>query len=75
MLDVTLRAPNRIDLDLSGKLDAEQMRAGLDALLEHAAGIEHGTILYRITDLKVPSLGSLMVELSRLPELFGSWWR
>ena len=71
MLTVTLRAPNRIDLEIRGKIDSEAMRDGLDALLAHAAGIEQGRMLYRITELKLPSLGSLMVELSRLPELFG----
>ena len=71
MLNVTMPAANRVDIELSGTLDAETMRQGLDDLVAKSEGVIHGRMLYRITDFSFPSLGALGVELQRLPKLFG----
>ena len=60
---------NRIDIDFSGKLDSQAMRAALDDLLFKSEGISHGRMLYRIGDFDLPTLGAVGVELSRLPQL------
>lgn len=70
MLTITKLAPNRVDIDLSGGIDAEIMTAGLDDLIAKSEGVENGRMLYRIIDLAMPSLGALGVELTRLPHLF-----
>jgi len=62
-------APNRLDLEISGKLDRTEMEALLDAFVEKSAGIEHGVSLYRVRDFDLPTLGAIAVELARLPEL------
>jgi hypothetical protein len=70
MFTVRKTGPNRLDLEFSGKLDADGMRTALDELIAQSAGIEHGYMLYRLADFDWPSLGALGVELARLPELF-----
>lgn len=69
MFIVKKNGEHRIDLEFGGKLDSDDMRAALDALVEQAKGIESGRMLYKIGEFKFPTLGALGVELSRLPEL------
>lgn len=71
MFAVMTHGINRLDLEISGKLDAEEMRVALDTLLTHARDIKHGRMLYQIQDLDFPSLSAIAVELSRVPSLFG----
>ena len=70
MFKVIRNGDNRIDIDLSGKLDSDAMNVALDELISNAKDINHGQILYRISDFDIPTLGALGVELSRIPELF-----
>ena len=60
---------NRLDLEFSGKLDAEAMRVALSDFEEKAAAIEHGVMLCRVGDYRLPTLGALGVEFSRIPKL------
>lgn len=69
MFKVNASGPNRLDLEFEGKLDSEDMRAALDALVEQSRGITSGRMLYRIGDFKIPSMGAIGIEISRLPEL------
>ncbi len=71
MLKVKKVGPDRVDLELSGKLDTESMKIALDELIEKTEGIENGRMLYDVVDIHVPSLGAMAVELSRIPSLFG----
>ena len=70
MFQVELNGSNRIDIEFCGKLDSDEMKIALDELISKSKGIEHGQMLYRIEDFKLPTLGAIGVELSRLPELF-----
>lgn len=70
MFTINQPAPNRIDIELSGKLDSDAMRAALDELITKTTDIENGRMLYRITDFAWPSLAAIGVELTRLPGLF-----
>lgn len=70
MLQVQRIGDNRLDIALSGKLDSDAMRAALDALVSKSEGIEHGQMLYRINDFKIPTLGAMAVEFARLPAMF-----
>ena len=69
MFHVERHGPNRMDLTLAGKLDAEAMRNALDAMITESGGIEHGRMLYRIQDFDIPTFGAMAVEMSRLPML------
>lgn len=70
MFHVTRIGDRRIDVDFSGKLDANEMRFALDELLRKSEGISHGQMLYRIGEFDLPTLGAMGVELSRIPQLF-----
>ena len=70
MFRVLPNGSNRLDIEISGKLDSNDMKAALDELISESKGIEHGRMLYRIQDFKLPSLAAIGVEFSRLPELF-----
>ena len=67
---VERKGPNRLDIEFSGKLDSDAMRAGINDLLENSTGIENGRMLYRVGDFDLPTLGAIGVELSHIPELF-----
>lgn len=71
MFKITKTAPNRLDIDLSGSLDADAMRKGLDRLVKSAEGITNGRMLYRIRDFEMPTMGALAIEFQQMPRLFG----
>lgn len=71
MFKIEPNGPNRLDIQLSGKLDVEDMKVALDDLAGKAKDIENGKMLYEIIDFHFPSLGAIAVELSRLPSMFG----
>ena len=71
MFKVTKIGINRLDIELSGKLDAEEMKIALDELVSKSDDIENGKMLYDIIDFHLPSLGAIGVEFSRLPSMFG----
>lgn len=71
MLNVSKIGTDRINIELSGALDAEAMRVSLDELVDKSEGVTHGKMLYRISDFELPTLGAMAVELYRMPKLFG----
>ncbi len=71
MLKVTTNGPNRLDIELSGKLNSDDMKLALDELVSKSKKIENGKMLYEIIDFHIPSLGAIAVEFSRLPSMFG----
>ena len=70
MLKITQNGPNRIDIDLSGQIDAVNMRVAMDEIMALSEGMEHGTMLYRIPDFAMPTLAAIGVEMTYLPRLF-----
>jgi hypothetical protein len=62
---------DRLDIEMSGKLDSKAMIKALDELIEKSEGIENGKMLYDVVDYHLPSLGAVGVELSRIPAMFG----
>lgn len=70
MLTVAKPGENRIDLDLNGEIDADQMQQGLDDLLSLSEGMQNGKMSYTVTEFALPTIGALMVELSRIPQIF-----
>ncbi|WP_439523820.1 STAS/SEC14 domain-containing protein [Marivita sp.] len=71
MLTITKPEPNRVDIDLSGKVDSEEMAKGLDDLLDMSQDVNEGKMLYTITSFAFPELGAMAVEMARLPKMFG----
>lgn len=70
MFKVVPNGPDRLDIELSGKLNSDDMRAALDELADQSGDINNGRMLYRIVDFDFPTFGAIGVELSRLPKLF-----
>ena len=71
MFKITKISANRVDIELSGTLDADDMRTLLDELISKSEGVSDGRMLYTISDFSMPSLGAMAVEMTRLPKLFG----
>ena len=71
MLTITKPSPDRVDIDLDGRIDADIMRAALDDLIAKSQGVKGGRMLYRIRNFELPTLGAIGVEFSKLPKLFG----
>ena len=71
MLKVSKPANDRLDIELSGLLNAESMDKALSSLVEQSKGVKDGKMLYTITDFEMPTLGALAVELQHMPKLFG----
>jgi hypothetical protein len=69
MFNLERKADNRLDIDIAGKIDRDEMNASLDEFVEQASGIEHGRMLYKLGDFQLPSAGAIGVELRRLPTL------
>jgi hypothetical protein len=71
MFKVILNGKNRLDIELSGKLNTEDMKIALDELVIKSKDIENGKMLYEIIDLNLPSFGAIAIEFSRLPAMLG----
>lgn len=71
MFKILPNGENRLDVEMSGKLDSEGMKTALDEFVSKSKKIENGKMLYVITDFQLPTLGAIAIELSRLPSMFG----
>jgi len=71
MFKVIQNGKNRLDIEMSGKLDSEEMKIALDELVSKSKDIENGKMLYEVIDFHLPSLGAIGIEFSRLPSMFG----
>ena len=54
MFKVTKKEPNRLDIELSGKLDSNEMKIALDELERKSQEIENGIILYDVVEFHLP---------------------
>jgi hypothetical protein len=61
----------RLDIELNGKLDTEDMKIALDQFIKLAGTIYQGKMLYTIVDFHLPSLGAIIHEFSRIPAMLG----
>ena len=71
MFKVIPNGINRLDIELSGKLNAEDMKIALDELVSKSQNIENGKMLYDVIDFHLPSLGAITIEFSRFPSMLG----
>ncbi len=71
MFKVISNGINRLDIELSGKLNAEEMKIALAELISKSKNIENGKMLYEVIDFHIPSLGAIAIEFSRFPAMFG----
>ena len=69
MMTISKPAPDRIDVVLSGLLDAQATGHALDDLIAQSEGLTHGTMLYTVKDFDMPTLGAITAEIARMPGL------
>ena len=50
MFKVTQNGMNRLDIEMSGKLNPEEMKIALDELVSKSENIENGKMLYDVID-------------------------
>jgi len=71
MFKITQKGKNRLDIEMSGKLNSEEMKIVLDEFVSKSENIENGKMLYDVVDYHLPSLGAIAIEFSHLPSMFG----
>ncbi len=71
MFRITQNGINRLDIELSGKLNSKEMQIALDELTNKSKNIENGKMLYDVIEFHLPSLGAIGIEFSRLPSMLG----
>ena len=71
MFKIERFSEDRLDIEMNGKLNSEEMAKALDELVEKSEGIENGKMLYDVIDYQLPSIGAITLEFSRLPQMFG----
>jgi hypothetical protein len=71
MYKITPNGTNRLDIEMSGKLNAEDMKIALDEMVSKSKNIENGKMLYDVIDFHLPSLGAITIEFSRFPSMLG----
>jgi len=62
---------NRLDIEMSESLNAEEMKVAQDELVSKWEHIENGKMLYDVVDYHLPSLSAIVIVFSRLPSMFG----
>ena len=71
MLKIEQNGVNRLDIQLSGKVNTEEMKIALDELVSKSENIKKGKMLYDVIDFHLPSLKAIVIEFSRLPSMLG----
>lgn len=71
MFKVIQNGTNRLDIEMSGRLNAEEMKVALDELVNKSEHIENGKMLYDVIDFHLPTLSAIAIEFSRFPSMFG----
>lgn len=71
MFQIIETSSHRLDIAISGQIDADEMRASLTALFTASEGMKDAVMLYRISNFSLPTLGAIGVEMTQLPQLFG----
>ena len=71
MFQISKPSANRVDITITGQIDADDMARALDDLIAKSEDVQDGQMLYTISGFALPTLGAIGVEMSRLPGLFG----
>ena len=71
MFTVETLGPDLLQIEIGGKITAEEMSSGLDTLLPLTSGMNDGRMLAIYHDIEFPEAGAILEEMKRLPQLFG----
>lgn len=70
MFTVEKTGKDLLQIEIGGKITAEEMATGLDTLLPMAKDMAHGRMLAIYHDIEFPEAGAIVEEMKRLPQLF-----
>ena len=70
MFEVTRTGVDRLDIKMSGKLNAHEIKIAIDELTNNSEDIQNGKLLYDVIDFRLPSIGGIAIEFSVLPTVF-----
>ena len=73
MITVNPADQGRVDVEIEGSITKEDMQVFLEQLSGIADGMEHGHMLFKVTDFHWPSLGAIGFELSHLGEFLRAY--
>jgi len=71
MFNITKKSDNRLDIEMSGRLDADGMSHALDEFVSKSQNIKNGVMLYDVIDFYLPTFHAIAIEFARLPSMFG----
>ena len=71
MFKITKTSDTRLDIEMSGRLDADGMSHALDEFVSKSKNITNGVILYDVIDFHLPTLHAIAIEFARLPSMLG----
>ena len=71
MFTVETLGPDLLQIEIGGKITAEEMSTGLDTLLPLTKEMSDGRMLAIYHDIEFPEAGAILEEMKRLPQLFG----
>ena len=71
MFKITKTSDTRLDIEMSGRLDAEGMSHALDEFVSKSKNIKDGVLLYDVIDFHLPTLHAIAIEFASLPSMFG----
>jgi hypothetical protein len=71
MISLTKISDTRLNLEVTGTVDPEDMSHALKDFETKTEGMEHGVLLYQLHDFEMPSASTLAVKLADLPRWFG----
>ena len=63
MFTVQRKGENRLHIELSGKLDTEEMKIALDELVTQSEHIENGKMLYDVIDFHLERLAQTLASI------------
>lgn len=71
MFKVEKKSADLIEIEIGGKITADEMSKGLDTLLPMTEQMKNGRMLALYHDIEFPEAGAILEEMKRLPQLFG----
>ncbi|WP_372748787.1 STAS/SEC14 domain-containing protein [Litorivivens sp.] len=73
MLTITPTDQNRVDIEMQGSITKEEMQNFLQELHQVAANMEHGHMVFNVSDFHWPSLGAIGFELTHIGAFFKAY--
>lgn len=71
MFTATKTSDRLLEIEIGGKITADEMKGGLDQLIDMLKASAKSNMLAIYHEIEMPEGGAIIEELKRLPEMFG----